>query len=160
MMSCRMPVGGAAVDRRRDRADHGAVECAALGAPSARPRLGVGRYRSAYCRRRARHRAQPAPRTTSGAGQTPASITSPFDLDTINAAWCVAATIATDLLSRLRLLCLDTLADADPRRCATASRTSPCDWSADSASRNLGAINLPDHDVYCEERSDCTARTA
>ena len=35
---------------------------------------------------------------------------------TINAAWCVAATMAADLLSWLRLLCLDdTLADAEPK---------------------------------------------
>ena len=35
----------------------------------------------------------------------------------INAAWCVAATIAADLLCWLRLLCLDrSLADAEPRR--------------------------------------------
>jgi hypothetical protein len=34
---------------------------------------------------------------------------------TINAAWCVAATIAEDLLSWLRPACLDdTLADAEP----------------------------------------------
>jgi hypothetical protein len=34
----------------------------------------------------------------------------------INAAWCVAATIAADLLSWLRLLCLDrSLADAEPK---------------------------------------------
>ena len=34
----------------------------------------------------------------------------------INAAWCVAATIAADLLSWLRLLCLDpALADAEPK---------------------------------------------
>ncbi|MGH3567691.1 MAG: transposase [Pseudonocardia sp.] len=33
----------------------------------------------------------------------------------INAAWCVAAMIATDLLCWLRLLCLDpTMADAEP----------------------------------------------
>lgn len=35
---------------------------------------------------------------------------------TINAAWCVAATIAADLLSWLRLLCLDrALTDAEPK---------------------------------------------
>jgi hypothetical protein len=34
----------------------------------------------------------------------------------INQAWCVAATIAADLLCWLRLLCLDpTLADAEPK---------------------------------------------
>src|SRR3954469_3167650 len=34
----------------------------------------------------------------------------------INAAWCVAATIAADLLCWLRLLCLDrSLADAEPK---------------------------------------------
>jgi len=35
---------------------------------------------------------------------------------TINQAWCVAATIAADLLCWLRLLCLDrSLADAEPK---------------------------------------------
>jgi hypothetical protein len=35
---------------------------------------------------------------------------------TINQAWCVAATMAADLLCWLRLLCLDrSLADAEPK---------------------------------------------
>jgi hypothetical protein len=44
----------------------------------------------------------------------------------INQAWCVAATIAADLLCWLRLLCLDrALADAEPKHCATGSCPPP-----------------------------------
>ncbi len=53
---------------------------------------------------------------------------------TINQAWCVAATIAADLLSWLRLLCPDrTLADAEPKPCATASCTPRSGWSTANA---------------------------
>ena len=62
----------------------------------------------------------------------------------INAAWCIAAMIATDLLCWFRLLCLDTsLADAEPktlryRLLHTAARIVRVNANGRSKSRRTG----------------------
>ena len=78
--------------------------------------------------------ATPASRTASAAGRATGLDHLPSTTMAINQAWCVAATIAADLLCWLRLLCLGPAwPTPNPRRCATGCCTPPPGSSAANA---------------------------
>jgi hypothetical protein len=94
----------------------------------------------------ARHRAHARVEDNIRCGKNTGLDHLPSTSMTINAAWCVAATIAADLLSWPRLLCLDNdLADAEPktlryRTLHTAVTTGP--RAAQTEDQNPGDLAL------------------
>jgi hypothetical protein len=102
---------------RRERPSAGAQLCALEEADGWRYQLfatNTGRGQPDFLEARHRSHARVEDRIrcgkTTGLGHLPSTSMA------INQAWCVAATIATDLLCWLRLLCLDpALADAEPK---------------------------------------------
>ena len=102
---------------RRERPSAGAQLCALEEADGWRYQLlATNTPRGQLAFLEARHRAHARVEDNIRCGKNTGLDHLPSTSMTINAAWCVAATMAADLLSWLRLLCLDdTLADAEPK---------------------------------------------
>jgi hypothetical protein len=102
---------------RRERPSSGAQLCALEEADGWRYQLlATNTPRGQLALLEARHRAHARVEDYIRCGKNTGLDHLPSTSLTINAAWCVAATIAADLLCWLRLLCLDdTLADAEPK---------------------------------------------
>jgi hypothetical protein len=102
---------------RRERPSAGAQLCALEETDGWRYQLfatNTGRGQLAFLE--ARHRAHARVEDFIRCGKATGLDHLPSTSMTINQAWCVAATIAADLLCWLRLLCLDqSLADAEPK---------------------------------------------
>jgi len=102
---------------RRERPSAGAQLCALEEADGWRYQLfatNTGRGQPDFLE--ARHRAHARVEDRIRCGKATGLGHLPSTLMAINQAWCVAATIAADLLCWLRLLCLDpALADAEPK---------------------------------------------
>ena len=102
---------------RRERPSSGAQLCALEETDGWRYQLfatNTGRGQLAFLE--ARHRAHARVEDFIRCGKATGLDHLPSTSMTINQAWCVAATIAADLLCWLRLLCLDpALADAEPK---------------------------------------------
>ena len=102
---------------RRERPSSGAQLCALEEADGWRYQLfATNTPRGQLAFLEARHRAHARVEDYIRCGKTTGLDHLPSTSLKINAAWCVAATIAADLLSWLRLLCLDrSLTDAEPK---------------------------------------------
>lgn len=102
---------------RRERPSSGAQLCALEEADGWRYQLfATNTARGQLAFLEARHRAHARVEDDIRCGKATGLDHLPSTSLQINAAWCVAATIAADLLSWLRLLCLDrALADAEPK---------------------------------------------
>ena len=102
---------------RHERPGSGAQLCALEKADGWRYQLcatNTGRGQLAFLE--ARHRAHARVEDRVRCGKATGLDHLPSTSMEINAAWCVAAMIATDLLCWLRLLCLDpSMADAEPK---------------------------------------------